>query len=300
MENKPVNHIVEADIKGFFDNVNQEWLMKFLAHRIEDKRIQRMVKRFLKAGVAEDGNVTVSDEGTPQGGVISPLLANIYLHYALDLWFEKVYRKSCKGFARLIRYADDFVACFQYELDAVKFRRELGKRLCKFGLEVEPTKTREVKFGRFAVQNAKAKGERPETFDFLGFTHYCGTRRDGKGFRMKRVTARKKFTAKLKVFKEWLKRARTMKTKELWETAKAKLRGHYAYYGVTDNLRGIKRFGAEVRKLLFKWLNRRGKRGCLNWQKFAEMLKRFPLPEPRIKVSMFGFSVNRPCGEPCA
>ena len=292
VEDKPVNHIVEADIKGFFDNVNQEWLMKFLAHRIEDKRIQRMVKRFLKAGVAEDGNVTVSDEGTPQGGVISPLLANIYLHYALDLWFEKVYRKSCKGFARLIRYADDFVACFQYELDAVKFRRELGKRLCKFGLEVEPTKTRVVKFGRFAVQNAAAKGERPETFDFLGFTHYCGTRRDGKGFRMKRVTARKKFTAKLKVFKEWLKRARTMKTKELWETAKAKLRGHYAYYGVTDNLRGIKRFGAEVRKLLFKWLNRRGKRGCLNWQKFAEMLKRFPLPEPRIKVSMFVSSVN--------
>lgn len=292
VENKPVNHIVEADIKGFFDNVNQECLMKFLAHRIEDKRIQRMVKRFLKAGVAEDGNVTVNDEGTPQGGVISPLLANIYLHYSLDLWFEKVYRKSCKGFARLIRYADDFVACFQYELDAVKFRRELGKRLCKFGLEVEPAKTREVKFGRFAVQNAAAKGERPETFDFLGLTHYCGTRRDGKGFRMKRVTARKKFTAKLKVFKEWLKRARTMKTKELWETAKAKLRGHYAYYGVTDNLRGIKRFGAEVRKLLFKWLNRRGKRGCLNWQKFAEMLKRFPLPEPRIKVSMFGFSVN--------
>jgi len=292
VEDKPVNHIVEADIKGFFDNVNQEWLMKFLAQRIEDKRIQRMVKRFLKAGVAEDGNVTVSDEGTPQGGVISPLLANIYLHYALDLWFEKVYRKSCKGFARLIRYADDFVACFQYELDAVKFRRELGKRLCKFGLEVEPTKTRVVKFGRFAVQNAAAKGERPETFDFLGFTHYCGTRRDGKGFRMKRVTARKKFTAKLKVFKEWLKRARTMKTKELWETAKAKLRGHYAYYGVTDNLRGIKRFGAEVRKLLFKWLNRRGKRGCLNWQKFAEMLKRFPLPEPRIKVSMFVSSVN--------
>ena len=292
VENKPVNHIVEADIKGFFDNVNQEWLMKFLAHRIEDKRIQRIVKRLLKAGVAEDGNVTVSDEGTPQGGVISPLLANIYLHYALDLWFEKVYRKSCTGFARLIRYADDFVACFQYELDAVKFRRELGKRLCKFGLEVEPTKTRVVKFGRFAVQNAAARGEKPETFDFLGFTHYCGTRRDGKGFRMKRVTATKKFTAKLKAFKEWLKKARTMKTKELWETAKAKLRGHYNYYGVTDNLRGIERFCAEVKKLLHKWLNRRGKKHCLNWQKFSEMLKRFPLPKPRIKVSMFGFSVN--------
>ena len=292
VENKPINHIVEADIKGFFDNVNQEWLMKFLAHRIEDKRVQRMVKRFLKAGVAEDGSVTVSDEGTPQGGVISPLLANIYLHYSLDLWFEKVYRKSCAGYARLIRYADDFVVCFQYKAEAERFREELGKRLGEFGLEVEPAKTKVMEFGRFAVQNAKRRGERAETFDFLGFTHYCGTKRDGKGFRMKRVTARKKFSAKLKIFKEWLKKARILKTKELWETAQAKLRGHYNYYGVTDNLRGIMRFGEEVKKLLFKWLNRRGKRGCLNWQKFCEMLKRFPLPEPRIRVRMFGFSAN--------
>jgi RNA-directed DNA polymerase len=292
VEHKPISYIVEADIKGFFDNVNQEWLMKFLAHRVEDKRVQRMVKRFLKAGVSEDGNVTVSDAGTPQGGVISPLLANIYLHYALDLWFEKGYRKSCTGDARLIRYADDFVVCFQYKQEAERFREELGKRLSKFGLEVEPTKTKVIEFGRFAVQNAKGRGERAETFDFLGFTHYCGTKRDGKDFRMKRVTARKKFIAKLKMFKEWLKKARILKTRELWETAKAKLRGHYNYYGVSDNLRGIARFGREVKKLLFKWLNRRGKRGCLNWQKFCEMLKRFPLPAPRIRVSMFGFSAN--------
>lgn len=292
VEGKPINHIVEADIKGFFDNVNQEWLMKFLEHRIGDKRIQRIVKRFLKAGVYEDGTVTVSDEGTPQGGVISPLLANIYLHYVLDLWFEKVVSKNIGGYARMIRYADDFVVCFQYESDALKFRRELVKRLGKFGLEVEPTKTRVVKFGRFAVQNAKAKGERPETFDFLGFTHYCGTRRDGTGFRMKRKTARKKFTAKVKAFKEWLKKARPMKTAELWEIAKAKLRGHYAYYGVTDNLPGIKRFGAEVEKLLMKWLNRRGKRNSLTWEKFQKMLERFPLPEPRIKVKMFPITVN--------
>lgn len=292
VENKPTNHIVEADIKGFFDNVDQEWLMKFLAHRIEDKRIQRMVKRFLKAGVSEDWSVTISDEGTPQGGVISPILANIYLHYALDLWFEKVYRKSCTGFARLIRYADDFVVCFQYKADAERFREELGKRLRKFGLEVEPTKTKVMEFGRFAVRNAKSRGGRAGTFDFLGLTHYCGTRKDGTGFRMKRVTSRKKFTAKLKIFKEWLKKARTMKTKELWKTVQAKLRGHYNYYGVTDNLRGIARYAWAVKNLLFKWLNRRGKRNCLNWEKFLEMLKRFPLPEPRIKVSMFGFSVN--------
>ena len=284
VEDNPVNHIVEADIKGFFDNVNQGWLLKFLAHRIEDKRILRMVKRFLKAGVAEDGSVTVSDEGTPQGGVISPILSNIYLHYALDLWFEKVYRKSCTGYARLIRYADDFVVCFQYKADAEKFRIALGERLGKFGLEVEPTKTRVMEFGRFAVEHAAKRGTKPETFDFLGLTHYCGTSRNGKKFRMKRVTARKKFAAKLKAFKEWLKKARIMKTKDLWEIAKAKLRGHYNYYGVTDNLRGIERFGHEVKRLLFKWLNRRGKRHCLNWERFDEMLTRFPLPIPRIKV----------------
>jgi len=292
VENNPTNHIVEADIKGFFDNVDQEWLIKFLAHRIEDKRIQRMVKRFLRAGVAEDGNIMISDVGTPQGGVISPLLANIYLHYTLDLWFEKVYQKSCTGFSRLIRYADDFVVCFRYKSDAERFREELGERLGKFRLEVEPTKTKVMEFGRFAVQNAKRRGEKAVTFDFLGLTHYCGTRKDGKGFRMKRVTSRKKFTAKLKIFKEWLKKARTMKTKELWRIAEAKLRGHYNYYGVTDNMCGIRRFGKAVEKLLFKWLNRRGKRNCLNWEKFEKMLKRFPLPKPRIRVSMFNFSVN--------
>lgn len=292
VENKPVNHIVEADIKGFFDNVNQEWLMKFLAHRIGDKRVQRMVTRFLKAGVSEDGNVDVKEEGTPQGGVISPLLANIYLHYVLDLWFERRYRKHCTGYARLIRYADDFVVCFQYKQEAERFREELGQRLGKFGLEVEPTKTKVMEFGRFAVQNARRRGEKPQTFDFLGFTHYCSTRRNGTGFRMKRTTARKKFVAKLKIFKEWLKQARVLGIQEIWAKVSAKLRGHYNYYGVTDNSRGIGRFGESVKMMLFKWLNRRGKRRCLNWEKFNEMLKRFPLPKPRIMVSMFGASVN--------
>jgi RNA-directed DNA polymerase len=162
----------------------------------------------------------------------------------------------------------------------------------KFSLEVEPTKTKVMEFGRFAVQNATKRGERTETFDFLGLTHYCGTRRNGTGFRMKRVTARKKFVAKLRIFKEWLKQARTMKTKELWKIAAAKLRGHYNYYGVTDNYRGLMRFEQAVKRLLFKWLNRRGKRRCLNWEEFNEMLQRFPLPKPRIMVSMFGLAVN--------
>jgi len=288
VEKSMVSYIVEADIKGFFTNMDQNWIMKFLDHRIGDKLVLRLVKRFLMAGVLENGELLVSDEGTPQGGVISPLLANIYLHYALDLWFVRVFQKNCTGFARLIRYADDYVACFQYGRDAEQFHEEQGKRLGKFNLEVEPTKTKVIEFGRFAIGNAVANGKKPATFDFLGFTHYCSTRRDGTGFRVKRVTSSKKFTAKLAAFKDWLKEARVMKTAELWDAVKAKLRGHYAYYGVTDNIRGIERFKHEVKKLLFKWLNRRGKRGCLSWQKLIKMQELFPLPEPRIKVSMFG------------
>ncbi|GAB6097755.1 hypothetical protein JCM14469_40090 [Desulfatiferula olefinivorans] len=177
------------------------------------------------------------------------------------------------------------MVCFQYKTDAGRFHTELGKRLGMFGFEVEPTKTKMMEFGRFAVQYARNKGERAETFDFLGLTHYCGTRKDGKGFRMKRVTSRKKFTAKLKAFKEWLKKSINMKTKDLWAIAKSKLRGHYSYYGVTDNLHGLTKFPKEVVMLLFKCLNRRGKRNCLNWEKFNEMLKRFPLPKPWISRS---------------
>jgi group II intron reverse transcriptase/maturase len=287
VEKGRINVVAEADIKGFYNNMDQSWIMKFLGHRIGDKLILRMVKRFLKAGIMEEGKLLASEEGVPQGGSISPILSNIYLHYALDIWFEKVFRKSCTGVARLIRFADDFVCCFQRGEDADRFCVELGERLGKFNLEVEPTKTKVVEFGRFAANRAAVEGKKPETFDFLGFTHYCGTRRDGTGFRVKRKTANKKFTAKLAAFKDWLKDARTMKTKELWETAKAKLRGHYAYYGVTDNMQGIRRYLREVQYLLFKWLNRRGKRGCLTGDKFNRMLELFPLPMPRIKVSMY-------------
>ena len=287
IEEGTVNVIAEADIKGFYDNMDQNWIMEFLGHRIGDKLVLRMVKRFLKAGIVEDGEWVPSDYGAPQGGSISPIISNIYLHYVLDLWFEKVFRKSCEGFARMVRFADDFVVCFQREEDANRFCVELGERLGKFNLEVEPTKTKVIKFGRFAAKRAAARGEKPETFDFLGFTHYCSKNRAGTGFRVKRKTASKKFRAKVADFKDWLKKARTLKTKELWETAKAKLRGHYAYYGITDNSQGIRRFACEVKGLLFKWLNRRGRRGCLSWEKFNEMLTLFPLPVPRIKVSMY-------------
>jgi group II intron reverse transcriptase/maturase len=287
VEGQRTHYIVDADIKGFFDNVDHEWMMKFLGHRIADKRVLRYVKRFLKAGIMEDGAVSASDKGTPQGGLVSPILANIYLHYSLDLWFEWVFQQSCHGQSRLIRYADDFVVCFQYENDATRFRCELDERLAKFGLEISPEKTKVIEFGPNAESHARERGGKPETFDFLGFTHYCSRTRDGRRFRMKRITSRKKFTAKIRMFKDWLRANRTLPTRELMEKVAAKLRGHFAYYGVTDNSKGINRFAYEVCHLLFKWLNRRGKRGCMSWDKFELLLKKSPLPQPRIKVNLF-------------
>jgi RNA-directed DNA polymerase len=282
-----INYVVEADLKSFFDTVDRQWLGQFLRHRIADQRVLRMIDRFLKAGVLEEDAVYHSERGTVQGGVISPLLSNVYLHYALDLWFERVFRKSCRGTARLTRFADDFVACFQKQEDAERFQTALIERLGKFGLEIEPTKTKMLEFGPSAASNAKARGERPETFDFLGFTHYCGRTQDGRRFRVKRKTSAKKFRAKLAAFKQWIKQVRTQPTRWIWEQVAAKLRGHYAYFGVTDNSRAIEQFATEVQKLLAKWLNRRGKHRSVNWEKFNLMRQRFPLPRPRITVSLF-------------
>lgn len=282
------HYVVEADIKGFFDHVDHAWLMKFLEHRIGDKRVLRMIVRFLKAGVVEDGAVQENSEGAPQGGVISPLLANVYLHYVLDLWFQNGFRKTCLGQARLIRYADDFVVCFQIGQDAQRFREELSVRLAKFGLEVEPSKTQVLEFGPHAAVRARARRERkPGTFDFLGFTHYCSTTRDGKRFRMKRVTARSRFRRSLAGLKEWLRQAQLLGTRAIWDGACTRIRGHIAYFGVSDNSDGIVRFVDEAKWLLFKRLNRRGKRRCVPWDKFNLMLRRFPLPRPRIQVRLF-------------
>ena len=289
VEANPVNYIVEADIKGFFDHVDQEQLMAFLQHRIADKRILRYIKRFLKAGVQKDGQHKASERGTPQGGVISPLLANIYLHYTLDLWFEKRVKRNSQGYARLIRYADDYVACFQSADDASQFMQDMERRLNQFHLEVAPEKTRLFEFGQFAQSKAKSRGERTATFDFLGLTHYCSRSRDGKRFRMKRKTVSKRFTAKLKGYKEWLKANRVLPTAEILQTTAAKLRGHFAYYGVTDNSRSIRNFAYRVTQMLFKWLNRRGKRGCYSWDKFLKLLKLMPLPKPRIMVNLLSF-----------
>lgn len=287
VESGRIHVIVEADIKGFFDNVQHEWMMEFLGHRIADKRVLRYVKRFLIAGVMEDGVLKATEEGTPQGGIISPMLANIYLHYVLDLWFTRRFKKTCEEPACLIRYADDFVVCFRRMNDANRFRKELDERLGKFGLEVAADKTKVLEFGPMAELKANARGEKTQKFDFLGLTHFCSRTRDGRRFRMKRKTSRKKFKAKVLEFKEWLKKSRVLPTPVLMKTAAAKLRGHFAYYGVTDNSQGINRFDYEVRKLLFKWLNRRGKKGYMSWKKFQMLLKRFSLPKPRIMVNLF-------------
>ena len=287
VESGQVHHIVEADIRGFFDNVDQDHLMMFLGLRIADKRVLRYIKRFLKAGIQEDGVFRASERGTPQGGVISPLLANIYLHYTLDIWFTRRFHKSCDGEARLIRYADDFVVCFQRERDAKRFRKEMEERLNQFGLEIAPEKTQIIEFGPFAQHRAKEKGGKATTFDFLGFTHYCSRSRNGKRYRMKRKTVGKRLNAKLKIYKEWLKKNRTLTTPEIMRKTVAKLKGHYGYYGVTDNIQGINAYYYQLRGILYKWLNRRGKKGCYSWEKFAKLMARYPLPAPKIMVKLF-------------
>ncbi len=286
VENKPIHYIVEADIKGFFDEVDQDQLIAFLTHRIADKRILRLIKRFLKAGISEDGQHKGSERGTPQGGVISPILANIYLHYTLDLWFEKRIKANSRGYTKLVRYADDFTVCFQDKKDAESFLKDLETRLKKFHLELAPEKTKLFEFGALAILKAKARGERVATFDFLGFTHYCSRSRDGKRYRMKRKTISKRFTAKLKGYKEWLRSHRTQPTISIMATTAAKLRGHFSYYGVTDNSKSIQSFNYRVIQILYKWLNRRGKRGCYTWEKFNKLLTLYPMPKPRITVDL--------------
>ena len=279
---KPVNYVVDMDIEKFFDTVDHEWMLKCVRQRIVDPSLLRLIARFLKSGIMEEGKYQETEEGTPQGGIISPLLANIYLHYVLDLWFEKKVKKGLKGYAQLVRYADDFVVCFQYGDEACKFGEMLRERLSKFGLKISEKKSKIIEFGRYAGLRALRGGKGVETFDYLGFTHYCGKSRKGK-FMLGRKTAKKKFRQEMKSLNQWLKAVRNqVKLEEWWKVLGQKLRGHYQYYGISGNYRGIQQFFWEAQRLTHKWVNRRSQRKSYNWEQYNHLLEHNPLPKPRI------------------
>jgi len=269
------NWIVEADIKGFFDNIDHEWMIRMLEERIDDKALLHLIRKWLKAGILEtDGQVLHPTTGTPQGGVVSPVLANIYLHYALDLWIDKPVRHRAEGPAMIIRYADDFVCAFQYQRDAQRFYEDLAVRLAKFGLEVAADKTRILLFSRF---RAKESGR----FEFLGFEFRWEKGRRGGVF-VKRRTAPKKLRASVANFTDWIRRHRHQKPRGLFMTLRAKYRGYWNYYGVIGNSRALNRFYRETKRILHKWLNRRSGRKSYTWAGLQASLDFFGVSGPRI------------------
>jgi len=267
-----VNWVVEADIRSYFDRVNHEWLVRFLRHRIGDERVIRLIIRMLKSGILEDGLVQATELGTPQGSILSPLLSNIYLHYVLDLWFEQRIKRQSRGEAYYCRFADDYLACFQYASDARAFLLRMKDRLEGFGLEVAEEKTQCIEFGRFARENARRRGEKPMEFTFLGFTHYCGKTRRGY-FKVKRRTSRKKLVQGVKDFGEWVRKSRNKLRKgEMLRTACRKVNGYLNYYAITDNSEKCQTYVYYVKRLLFKWLNRKSQRKAYTWDSFKRAL----------------------------
>lgn len=277
-----VNWVLDADLRSFFDSVDHEWLLRMVSHRIADRRILRLIGQWLRAGILESGEWQEMKVGTPQGAGISPLLANIYLHYVFDLWIRRWRRVEAKGQVIVVRYADDFVLGFQYEADGRRLLSCLRERLETFGLRLHEDKTRLLEFGRFAAERRARRGAgRPGTFNFLGFTHYCGTSRDGR-FVVKRKTQRRRMIRKLKELRIEARKRMHEPVRQQQDWLSAVLRGHYAYYGVTGNLRALKSFAFEVGKLWHRSLRRRSQKSGLTWQRFNELLQLFPLPTSRI------------------
>lgn len=285
--NAPVNFVVDIDISKFFDTVDHKRLMECLKQRIVDPSLLRLIGRFLKAGIMEEGKYFETDQGTPQGGILSPLLANVYLHYALDKWFEDEVLPQLTGFAQLIRYADDFIVCFEKEVEARAFGDDLRRRLSEFGLTTSEEKSKIIEFGRCACTRAKRYGRKCETFDFLGFTHFCDKSRWGN-FKLGRKTSHKKFRQKMMDMNIWLKRIRNRtQLKVWWKVLELKLLGHYRYYGMSGNFRMLQNFYHQVVRLAFKWVNRRSQRKSYNWAQFLRFILFNPLPKPKIYHSLY-------------
>ena len=271
--------VVDADIKGFFNNVDHDWMMKFLEHKIGDKNLLRYIKRFLKAGMTEAGVFEETERGVPQGGLCSPVMANVYLHYVIDMWFEVRVKKLSRGECSMVRYADDVVFCFQYEDDAVNFYELLKERLAKFGLEVSAEKSQVIKFGRFA-------GKEAGKFDFLGFTWVTGKTKAGK-FTVKCHTSEKKLKSKRAKAKKWIKQNMHTPIDTLITKLNQKLRGHYNYYGLSFNSAKMRGFHQYVIRQLFKALGRRSNNSKMTWTKFGELMKVMPILPPRITVPLW-------------
>lgn len=268
-------YVVEADIKGFFDHINHKWLMRMLSQRINDKPFLRLIWKWLKAGILDtDGKVIHPVTGTPQGGIVSPILANIYLHYVLDLWFEKVIKPKCKGSVYLCRYADDFVVLFQYKREAEWFYQKLPKRLGKFDLEVTQDKTRILSFSKFRI-------EENSRFDFLGIEFRWDYSRKGKA-QIKRRTSRKKLHKSIVEMTKWCREHRNYPIREIFRKLNVKLRGYYNHYGIIGNYESLSEFFYHLECTLFKWLNRRSERKSYNWTGYNQLTKYFGLLRPRI------------------
>jgi len=276
------NWVIDADIRAFYDTIDHGWMRKFIEHRSGDTRLVRLLMKWLKAGVMEDGQLHEVTEGTPQGGVISPLLANVYLHYVLDLWVQQWRKRNARGAMYIVRYADDFVMGFQYEQDATTMRAALAERVAQYGLELHPEKTRVIRFGRFAQRDSALDHRaRPETFDFLGFTHICAQAPDGH-FRLVRRTSRKKRQSKMAALADEIDHRKHHRVVEQHGWLSSVLRGHFNYYGVPGNFPALKSFRNYVRRTWHRALQRRSQRGRWTTSKRDAFEARFTLPLPRI------------------
>jgi len=301
LHRKRVNWVLDADIRGFFDNMSHEWTMKFVEHRVADRRMLRLIQKWLKAGVSEDGQWSETKLGTPQGAVVSPLLANVYLHYAFDLWVEAWRKKVARGDVIVVRYADDLVVGFESRAEAQRFLEEFRERLAKFGLELHAEKTRLIEFGRFAAQDRKQRGDgKPETFTFLGFTHFCGKRQNG-AFIVWRVTAKKRMVAKLRAVKAELRRRMHEPVALVGEWLHRVTLGYYRYHAVPGNIARLHVFAQRLRRLWRLVLCRRSQRGRAIWDRLTPIFERW-IPAPRVlhPYPLERFVATHPRWEPYA